>query len=49
MVAWAEHQPAWAQPDHIHFTARGYVRLGEVLHTALLTGYEGPMALAPAR
>ncbi len=46
MVQWAAFDPAWAQRDHVHYTIRGYQRLGEVLHTSLLAGYEGPAALA---
>ena len=42
MVTWAALDPAWAQRDHVHFTLRGYARLGQVLHGALLDGYEGP-------
>lgn len=45
MMEWAEADPAWAQPDHIHYTARGYTRLGEVMANALLAGYDGPLAL----
>jgi lysophospholipase L1-like esterase len=44
MVQWAALDPAWAQRDHVHFTARGYVRLGEILHGSLLGGYDGPTA-----
>jgi lysophospholipase L1-like esterase len=39
MVQWAAAAPAFGARDHIHFTARGYQRLGEVLHAALLEGY----------
>lgn len=49
MVEWAALEPAWAQRDHVHYTIRGYQRLGEVLHTSLLTGYDGPMALMTPR
>lgn len=45
MMAWAAADPAWAQPDHVHYTARGYNRLGEVMANALVAGYDGPGAL----
>lgn len=48
MVQWAAAEPAWAQRDHVHYTLRGYRRLGEVLHGALLSGYDGPTALPGA-
>lgn len=48
MVEWASLEPAWAQRDHVHYTFRGYERLGQVLHGALLSGYEGPTALVAA-
>ncbi len=48
MVEWAALEPAWAQRDHVHYTIRGYQRLGEVLHTSLLSGYDGPTAMIAA-
>jgi lysophospholipase L1-like esterase len=48
MVEWAALEPAWAQRDHVHYTARGYQRLGEVLHGSLLSGYDGPTAMMAA-
>ncbi|UJR79372.1 GDSL-type esterase/lipase family protein [Sandaracinus amylolyticus] len=48
MVQWAAQDPAWAQRDHVHYTLRGYQRLGEVLHGALLDGYDGPTAMIAA-
>jgi lysophospholipase L1-like esterase len=45
MVQWAAATPPWAQSDHVHFTARGYTRLGEAMANALMTGYTGPGAL----
>ncbi len=39
MVEWAVMSPPYARPDHIHFTRRGYERLGEVLLGALLEGF----------
>jgi hypothetical protein len=41
MVDWVEHDPAYGALDHIHYTRRGYVRLGEALHFALLYGLDG--------
>lgn len=40
MVRWAETDPPYAQRDHVHYTARGYLRLGEVLHGRLLQGFD---------
>lgn len=40
MVEWAAAEPPYAQPDHIHYTRRGYERLGEVLLGALLEGFD---------
>jgi len=39
MIDWVEADPPMAAPDHIHFTIRGYERLGEVLLDALLEGF----------
>lgn len=39
MMRWVDHQPPFAQPDHIHFTPAGHARLAEVLTAALLEGY----------
>ncbi|MEZ4288294.1 MAG: GDSL-type esterase/lipase family protein [Polyangiales bacterium] len=39
MVTWAAHDPPYVQPDHVHYTPRGYERLGEVLLGALLEGF----------
>jgi lysophospholipase L1-like esterase len=47
MVSWAASDPAWAQEDHIHYTIRGYTRLGDVMSRALLENYEGPILAAP--
>lgn len=43
MVTWAAADPAWAHDDLVHYTSRGYTRMGEVMTAALLAGYEGPM------
>ena len=40
IVEWAAADPAYAQRDHIHYTVRGYRRLGEVLHDALMADFE---------
>lgn len=40
MVQWAAADPPFAQPDHVHYTGRGYLRLGEVLHAAILRGFD---------
>jgi lysophospholipase L1-like esterase len=43
MMEWSAADPPWAQPDHIHYTVRGYTRLGEVMANALVAGYTGPL------
>ena len=40
MVDWVEASPPYGAHDHIHFTRRGYTRLGEVLEYALLYGFD---------
>jgi lysophospholipase L1-like esterase len=47
MVTWAAMDPAWAQEDHVHYTIRGYTRLGDVMTRALLETYEGPILSLP--
>ncbi|MFW5921093.1 MAG: GDSL-type esterase/lipase family protein [Polyangiales bacterium] len=42
MVDWAAHDPPYGAPDHIHYTFRGYARLGEELLGAMLEGFEPP-------
>lgn len=37
-VTWAELDPPFAGRDHVHFTRRGYERMGQVLLAALLEG-----------
>lgn len=39
MVEWSAADPAFGAPDHIHYTRRGYERLGEVLLGAMMRGY----------
>jgi lysophospholipase L1-like esterase len=48
MVRWAETDPTYAQPDLVHFTGRGYLRLGEVLHERLVEGYDPAPQFEPA-
>ena len=36
MVQWSANQPPYGAPDHVHYTRRGYERLGEVLLQALV-------------
>ena len=48
MVRWSESEPRYAQRDLVHFTARAYIRLGEVLHDAMLAGFDAPVLDAPA-
>ncbi len=40
MVEWAAMEPSYGAGDLVHYTRRGYERLGEVLLTALLDGTE---------
>lgn len=53
MATWVQHEPPYGAKDHIHFTHLGYERLGDVLHDALLWGYDetstptAPMPTAP--
>ncbi len=42
MLQWVEAKPPYGAPDHIHFTRRGYERLGEVLLDAIMEGFERP-------
>lgn len=42
MATWVHHDPPYGSKDHIHFTHLGYQRLGDVLHDALLWGYDVP-------
>ncbi|MEY4579626.1 MAG: hypothetical protein RL701_4329 [Pseudomonadota bacterium] len=45
MLEWCNGEPPLGASDHVHFTHRGYDALGNVLHDALLMGYETPAAL----
>ncbi len=40
MHLWATSRPQMASRDHIHFTRRGYVRLGMALADAMMAGYD---------
>lgn len=40
MDNWVRANPRLGAPDHIHFTPRGYVRMGMVLGDALLRAYD---------
>jgi lysophospholipase L1-like esterase len=41
MPLWASAQPPMAKQDHIHFTTRGYVRIGMALVDAMMVGFDG--------
>ncbi|HEX2735426.1 MAG TPA: GDSL-type esterase/lipase family protein [Polyangiaceae bacterium] len=40
MHRWVSVRPALGSPDHIHFTARGYVQMGMALGDALMRAYD---------
>jgi lysophospholipase L1-like esterase len=40
MAQWVRANPRLGAPDHIHLTARGYVRMGMVLGDALMRAYD---------
>lgn len=40
MPLWAAAQPPMAKQDHIHFTKRGYVRIGMALVDAMMLGFD---------
>lgn len=40
MTRWASAQPAMAKSDHIHFTKRGYVRIGMALVDAMMVEFD---------
>jgi lysophospholipase L1-like esterase len=40
MHVWATAKPALGSPDHVHFTARGYVKMGMALGDALMRAYD---------
>ena len=39
MLRWVAHRPRLGAHDHVHFTRRGYRRIGEALYEALMRGY----------
>ncbi|MEM7157591.1 MAG: GDSL-type esterase/lipase family protein [Myxococcota bacterium] len=41
MTRWAAAQPPMAKQDHIHFTKRGYVRIGMALVDAMMVEFDG--------
>jgi len=41
MTRWASSRPAMAKSDHIHFTKRGYVRVGMGLVDAIMVPFDG--------
>ena len=41
MTRWASSRPAMAKGDHIHFTKRGYVRMGMGLVDAIMVPFDG--------
>jgi len=45
MLDWCNGEPPLGASDHVHFTHRGYEALGNVLHDALMLGYDAPSAL----
>lgn len=40
MLDWCDGEPPFGARDHIHFTQGGYRALGNVLHDALMAGYD---------
>jgi lysophospholipase L1-like esterase len=48
MPLWVAAQPPMAKPDHIHFTVRGYVRIGMALVDAMMVGFDGTELRADA-
>jgi lysophospholipase L1-like esterase len=46
MVTWAHANPPMARDDHIHFTRRGYVRIGMALVDAMMMNFDGSNPLA---
>jgi len=42
MIQWVHANPQMAKEDHIHFTRRGYVRMGMALVDAMMQDFDGP-------
>jgi lysophospholipase L1-like esterase len=49
MAEWVRANPRLGAADHIHLTARGYVRMGMVLGDALMRAYDARTVPASAR
>jgi hypothetical protein len=49
MAEWARSHPRLGASDHIHLTARGYVRMGMALGDALLRAYDARRVPRDAR
>jgi lysophospholipase L1-like esterase len=45
MLDWCDGEPPFGAADHVHFTRAGYQAMGNVLHDALMEGYDRPPAL----
>ena len=41
MVKWANARPTMARGDHIHFTRRGYTRIGMGVVDAIMVEFDG--------
>lgn len=49
MVEWAAAEPPFAQQDLVHYTMRGYDRLGDVLYDAMMAGFAETPPYEPAQ
>lgn len=47
MVHWAAHDPPFAQRDLVHYTVRGYHRLGQVLGDAIMADFDAAPDVIP--
>jgi lysophospholipase L1-like esterase len=47
MIRWTREAPPLGAQDRVHFTHRGYEVLGDVLYSALLSGYQSSPNAAP--
>jgi hypothetical protein len=48
MLRWIAAVPPLGTADHVHFTAAGYTKFADVLHDALMAGYQSDGTYAPA-
>lgn len=48
MLDWCDGEPPFGASDHVHFTSRGYQAMGNVLHDALMAGYDAPTLIGGA-